>query len=74
MLSLSVECHAEQSRSISSLCFVILSTAKDLEACNAIHRLVDLEILHCVQNDMVGVQNDMVGVQNDIEGVRNDIV
>ena len=40
---------------ISSLCFVILSAAKDLEVCTTIHRLRDLEILHYVQNDVVSV-------------------
>ena len=40
---------------ISSLCFVILSAAKDLEVCATIHRLRDLEILHYVQNDVVSV-------------------
>ncbi len=39
---------------------VMLSNAKHLEACTTIHRLRDLEILHFVQNDIVGVQNDSV--------------
>ena len=38
---------------ISSLCFVILSSAKDLEVYTTIHRLRGLEILHFVQNDSV---------------------
>ena len=51
-------CHAERKRSISSLCFVMLSNAKHLEVCTTIHRLRDLEILHFVQNDIVSVQNE----------------
>ena len=48
---------------------VMLSNAKHLEVCTTTHRLRDLEILHFVQNDIVGVQNDIVGVQNDIESI-----
>ena len=33
--------------------YVILSETKDLKVCTTIHRLGDLEILHCVQNDKV---------------------
>ena len=65
-------CHAERSRSISSLaiCYVrvvygrlcvILSATKDLKVCTTIHRLRDLEILHSVQNDRVSIQNDNTG-------------
>ena len=52
----------EQAVAISSLCFVILSVTKDLKACTIIHRLVVLEILHFVQNDIVGVQNDIESI------------
>ena len=65
-------CHAERSRSISSLAicyvrvvsgrlYVILSATKDLKVCTTIHRLRDLEILHSVQNDRVSIQNDNTG-------------
>lgn len=52
----------EQAAAISSLCFVILSETKDLKACTTTHRLRDLEILHSVQNDIVGVQNDIESI------------
>ena len=55
-------CHTKRKRSIFSLYFVILSAAKDLEVCTTIHCIRDLEILHFVQNDIVGVQNDNVSV------------
>ena len=52
------------------LCYVILSETKDLKACTTVHRHGDLEILHCVQNDIVRVQNDKVCVQRNIAPTR----
>ena len=49
---------------------VILSETKDLKACTTVHRHGDLEILHCVQNDIVRVQNDRVCVQRNIAPTR----
>ena len=50
---------------------VILSVAKDLKVCVTVDGLTRREILHYVQNDIVGVQNDAVYSDNIVNALTN---